>query len=172
MHPSDLTSKDVNGLDIVELRAVFASLPETFGVVDIGGAKKDWRDRVQTRLQRLCEKEANGTLTSHEKRHASYKEGYGPFDPTAVVHPSLITTSSFHEKKKNSSITADEIQVGCGNKIKELLLEHQAAELKKSTISSLKKTNIVIEKGLGGGVTEEYKQLLGKLLGKDPNETV
>jgi len=60
------------GLDIVELRAVYACLPREFAN-DGDGAKAAWRESVREKLVALVAKEASGSLTASEKRNSAYQ---------------------------------------------------------------------------------------------------
>ena len=60
------------GLDIVELRAVYACLPREFAN-DGDGAKQAWREAVREKLVALVAKEASGQLTASEKRNSAYQ---------------------------------------------------------------------------------------------------
>ena len=92
MHPVNLTALGFSGLDIVELRAVFAALPEDF-VNDSDGKKGNWRDTLQAKLKQLTDTEAAGALQASQLRHACYAAlapsgGVGPFDAEAEL-PSM-----------------------------------------------------------------------------------
>ena len=60
------------GLDIVELRAVYACLPKEFAN-DGDGAKAAWRENVREKLVAMVAKEASGQLTPAEKRNSAYQ---------------------------------------------------------------------------------------------------
>ncbi|CAH0373420.1 unnamed protein product [Pelagomonas calceolata] len=60
------------GLDIVELRAVYACLPREFAN-DGDGAKAAWRESVREKLVAMVAKEASGSLTPAEKRNSAYQ---------------------------------------------------------------------------------------------------
>ena len=103
MHPADLTTLSVSGLDLVELRAVFAALPEAFAN-DADGKKNKWREALQAKLKEFTDKEAAGSLRPAQLRHPCYAElassgGVGPFDPDAELPsmqaplPSLLANS-------------------------------------------------------------------------------
>ena len=61
----------LNGLDVVELRAVFGALPEAFAN-DGEGKKAAWRDALQAKLRELTASEAQGTLPRATLRHPAY----------------------------------------------------------------------------------------------------
>jgi len=60
------------GLDIIELRAVYACLPKEFAN-DGDGAKAAWREAIREKLVALVAKEASGSLTAAEKRNSAYQ---------------------------------------------------------------------------------------------------
>jgi len=73
LHIADLSSRYVpQGLDIRELRAVYACLPKEFQL-DSDGRKKLWRDDCRTKLAAMIEKEKNGSLGKFEQLAAAYR---------------------------------------------------------------------------------------------------
>ena len=60
------------GLDIIELRAVYACLPKEFAN-DGDGAKAAWREAIREKLVAMVAKEASGSLTAAEKRNSAYQ---------------------------------------------------------------------------------------------------
>ena len=67
-HAADLRGTYTpTGLDIVELRAVYACLPKEFAN-DADGAKAAWRESVREKLVAMVAKEAAGQLTASEKK--------------------------------------------------------------------------------------------------------
>jgi uncharacterized coiled-coil protein SlyX len=60
------------GLDIVELRAVYACLPKEFAN-DGDGAKAAWREAIREKLVAMVAKEVSGSLTAAEKRNSAYQ---------------------------------------------------------------------------------------------------
>jgi hypothetical protein len=72
LHSSDLSGPySAQGLDLMELRAVYAMLPAKF-VNDKDGRKAAWREQIRERLVELTEKEAQGILEPEEERHPAY----------------------------------------------------------------------------------------------------
>ena len=73
LHIADLLSKFNNqGLDVVEMRAVWASLPPDFEN-DGDGKKRKWRENFRVKLEELVTKEAAGRLGRNEARHPGYR---------------------------------------------------------------------------------------------------
>jgi len=99
LHPSDLRNRyAAAGLDLVELRAVYAAVPTTFDN-DAAGLKARWRDDLRAKLVEVVAKEHAGTLLPNERRafafllpvltlsagHAAYRDlppGLDVNDPT------------------------------------------------------------------------------------------
>lgn len=61
------------GLDLRELRAIYASLPLEFDI-DGDGKKKAFRDGIRSRLYALTEKKKKGQLKPHEEIHNDYRD--------------------------------------------------------------------------------------------------
>lgn len=73
LHIADLVSKfDNQGLDIVELRAAYASLPKGFGQYDV--KKAEWKMSIKVKLDELERKRKSGRLKPNEERHSAYRE--------------------------------------------------------------------------------------------------
>lgn len=73
LHITDLRNRYVTqGLDIRELRAVYAILPEEFEN-DPHGKKREWRTQLYDKLVRMTKAEAAGRLHGSHMRHAAYK---------------------------------------------------------------------------------------------------
>lgn len=71
-------------LDIVELRAVWATLPDEFEN-DQTGEKATWKANVLQKLQDLVSKEQKNSLVGNQKRNGAYKGLQGIFDPDATI---------------------------------------------------------------------------------------
>ena len=71
-HIADLKNKyQLMGLDLDELRAVYAALPTEFEN-DGNGAKAEWRAAARKKLEEAVAKSAAGKLPKLERRHSSY----------------------------------------------------------------------------------------------------
>jgi hypothetical protein len=89
LHAADLNTKYSNqGLDIVEMRAVYKCLPVDFKL-DGDGKKAEWKVNFKQKLMELTRKEENDQLKKHEKRHEAY-----------VKHPNirLFDTDKLRQK--------------------------------------------------------------------------
>lgn len=96
LHIAELTSKySHQGLDLVEMRAIYYMLPNEFDN-DSDGKKADWRAMFRQRLQDLCARENSNTLSKADKRHRSYKDAdmLRLFDPDSVIMPSNVHKST------------------------------------------------------------------------------
>ena len=62
---------DVSGLDIVELRAVYAAA-RTIEWSEDQTTQRAWQSRARERLIALVDKERRGTLLPHETRRPEY----------------------------------------------------------------------------------------------------
>ena len=68
-HIADLSNKyQVQGLDLSELRAVYAALPNEFEN-DRNGAKAQWRAAARAKLEAMVKRDGAGQLSALEKRH-------------------------------------------------------------------------------------------------------
>ena len=98
IHVADLRTKySYVGMDIVEMRAVYAALPEAFEN-DGDGKKKEWRDAFRQKLEEFTLKEMNGRLTNPEKRNFAYKgnEHLSIYDPDVPVpRAELLKSDAF-----------------------------------------------------------------------------
>jgi hypothetical protein len=73
IHIADLQTKYGNqGLDIIEMRAIWINLPLEFDN-DGDGKKLEWRKLFRQKLEELSAKEANNRLSAMEKRNPAYK---------------------------------------------------------------------------------------------------
>jgi hypothetical protein len=96
----DLRKGTTQGLDVVELRAVFAALPSQMANDDSKGSKAAWLKEVQATLQKLTELEVGGKLPPTLKRHRCYEglvEGQGPLDPNSPLEKDEVIISSAYE---------------------------------------------------------------------------
>jgi hypothetical protein len=73
MHSAMLSLCANQGLDIVEMRAIYACLPQKFDF-DGDGKKAEWRANFEQKLKELVKKGTNGNLRPDEERHHAYKE--------------------------------------------------------------------------------------------------
>jgi hypothetical protein len=77
VHIVDLRNRYASqGLDIVEMRAVYKVLPQKF-LLDGDGAKKRWRKDFRNRLMRLTKMEDAGNLRGNAMRHSAYRAAAG-----------------------------------------------------------------------------------------------
>lgn len=102
-HQADLNSKYTSqGLDIVEMRAVYAVLPEEFEL-DSDGKKAKWKHNFKQKMLELCTKEEGNRLMVNEKRHNSYRKHTNVkpiFDATTVKTAATMACTAFEPTKK------------------------------------------------------------------------
>lgn len=70
---------NVNGLDILELRAVYAAVKDVAFDNDPRGDKAAWRANARRKLAELVDKERKGALLPNEARRPEYRH-VGAFD--------------------------------------------------------------------------------------------
>merc|ERR1712087_940719 len=74
IHIADLLGRyATQGLDLREMRAVYACLPDEF-LLDNDGRKKQFREQIRNRLFELTEKEKSGRLTPQEELNNAYRK--------------------------------------------------------------------------------------------------
>ena len=131
LHKAELLNKyAVTGCDIVELRSIFAKLPPAGFSNDPDGDKEAWRKGIWEKLKEMVLKEEQGTLTSNEARHQTYRTAgqsrssggggvvVGPFDPREPLtrHETMKssafdpTPQPFANEQGASSARVDELR--------------------------------------------------------------
>lgn len=125
VHIADLNTKYGNqGLDIIEMRAIWANLPEEFDN-DGDGKKAQWRALFRQKLEELTVKEASNRLSAMEKRNPAYK-GY---DNLSIYDPNVeITRAEIQKSSAFDATEKPEIKSTLGDGIKELKKQMAAAE--------------------------------------------
>jgi len=106
LHIADLSSRFIpQGLDIVEVRAIYYVLPEHFEL-DRDGRKKQWLEAYRQKLFTMTEKEKANTLTRPEERHPAYrgKESPASFAGGASKSPGGKTTAKKKKKTKKPQV--------------------------------------------------------------------
>jgi len=107
IHQADLRAKYPNqGLDIIEMRAVWTVLPEDFEN-DGDGKKAEWRFNFRQKLEELTTKEEQNRLARNEKRNNAYKDldGKSFFDPDTPLERAAATKSgAFDATEKPTDI--------------------------------------------------------------------
>lgn len=74
IHIADLVGRyATQGLDLREMRAVYACLPDEF-LLDNDGRKKQFREQIRNRLFELTEKQKSGRLTAQEELNNAYRK--------------------------------------------------------------------------------------------------
>ena len=112
MHAADLNlTYSIQGLDLVELRAVWACLPETFEN-DGDDRKAGWKEKVLTRLKEMVTKDEAGNLPKSQVRASCYgadPNATGPFDADAP----LVPVAAMQGNAFKQGVDADELQKLC-----------------------------------------------------------
>jgi hypothetical protein len=76
---------EAQGLDVVELAALYKALPEEF-IPDTSGRKKTWRSGLETTLKKLLLDMQNGKLEAAKKRNQVYKRQKPLFAGNFALH--------------------------------------------------------------------------------------
>lgn len=109
IHIVDLKTKyNAQGMDIVELRALYHSLPVEFDL-DGDGKKAEWRNNLRLKLEELTMKEDGNRLGPQEKRNPAYKglDDVQIYDPDVVIERREIQKSNpFGASEKAEDIVA------------------------------------------------------------------
>ncbi len=107
LHEADLNNRYAvtsQMLDIVELSAIYAALPERF-VNDQMSKKIEWRDQIESLLKKMLIEKENGTLPKGKLRAPCYKSDsdYGPIsDFISVRNVEIISGSNPHTGPRRS----------------------------------------------------------------------
>ena len=108
IHEADLMSKysfESQGLDFVELLAIYAVVPAKFSS-DGSGKKAQWRTRLQTAVEDIYKRSQAGKLTSSQKRHPAYENQEGRFGYTDELYSPLLSTLVVEEVANPIMISA------------------------------------------------------------------
>lgn len=96
MHIAELTGRfnpTAQGLDIVEVAAIYACLPSKF-FNDANGAKEKWRCSVEENLKTLYNKHKNGTIGSGNAfRNSAYANQLPIYQGLDELHEITVTSS-------------------------------------------------------------------------------
>ena len=176
VHVADLRSKySYIGLDIVEMRAVYAALPITFEN-DGDGKKKEWRDSFRQKLEELTSKEAGNRLTNPEKRNFAYKghdnlaifdpdvpipraellksDAFGPTDVSNIAELNCLG-GSVREKQNKMMTSSDRTTNGTSDEI--YLSDISPDDIKENERNEGVKTRLIAESALAA---DEQKSML------------
>lgn len=109
VHIADLQTKYGNqGLDIVEMRAIWYNMPEEFDN-DGDGKKATWRTLFRQKLEELTVKEAANRLSNMEKRNPAYKghEDLAVYDPHVEIERAAIQKSTAFDATEKPDISSN-----------------------------------------------------------------
>ncbi|CAM9501759.1 unnamed protein product [Chrysoparadoxa australica] len=174
MHIVEIKSKyQTTGLDLTEMRAVYAAIPDVFDN-DASGDKEGWKQTMLTRVQEMAGQLERGTLKADDIRHRAYGKETpqdGPFDPDAVaVEQEMVASSAFAatEKPVVGQMSTDKIGV-----IKDQLTPQKLPPpVKKARAITAPSTPLYNRAGQGKPPT--MKDLLAEMAKKglvEPNES-
>jgi hypothetical protein len=76
---------DGQNLDIVELAAVYAALPETF-LNDPFGKKIQWKEKIEESLKKMVTDKQNGQLSKSKERFSGYLNAIPPYVGRQTMH--------------------------------------------------------------------------------------
>lgn len=88
LHEADLMGRftfEAQGLDVVELAALYAAVPEKFSS-DTTGRKQNWRTSLELSLKKYLQDLAQGRLETSKKRHPVYKKAVPQFKDDTRLH--------------------------------------------------------------------------------------
>lgn len=96
MHVAELQGRfnhEAQGLDLIELAAIFASVPPKFLNDDAKGSKEKWRASLEDSLKQYYMQHQKGTLPKLKQRNPAYK-GLQPLFTQDELNHSMNVTSS------------------------------------------------------------------------------
>mmetsp|Transcript_10339 Transcript_10339/g.13587 ORF Transcript_10339/g.13587 Transcript_10339/m.13587 type:complete len:728 (+) Transcript_10339:281-2464(+) len=95
-HIADLRIKfSTQGLDLIEYRAVFYSLPDTFEN-DGAGSKQEWKDQLKQKMKSMIKQHEKGTLPLSQIRNPTYFD----LDKEESVSSNITQTTSLNSEEK------------------------------------------------------------------------
>lgn len=104
MHIAELLGRfnpEAQGLDIVEIAAIFQAIPEKFGN-DPDGKKERWRASLEQNLKNLVTEKASGTLMKSKARNPAYNNQTPPFAHRESMHEMNVTSGEDAFKPRSS----------------------------------------------------------------------
>jgi hypothetical protein len=105
MHIAELTGRfnpEAQGLDIVELAAIFANIPEKFSNDDAKGSKEKWRLSIEECLKSFYTQMKANTLAKLKLRNPVYKNLQAFFTPEEAYHLMHVTSGNDAFNKRES----------------------------------------------------------------------
>jgi hypothetical protein len=88
LHEAELMGRfnpDGQNLDVVEIAAIYAAVPEKF-LNDPFGRKARWKERLETMLKQMVTDKQNGKLTKAKERFSGYKNVVPPYVGRTTMH--------------------------------------------------------------------------------------
>lgn len=149
IHEADLRGKfGYQGLDLVELHALWATVKDIDFENDNKNKKAEWRDGLVDRLKRWN----NAQLPASKRRHPAYPNDPGPFDPEAPVLP--VCTSSATSTSAAPAIDDAVLNVCARPAVK----TSTDLDTSKVSVVSLAKQQLARSSTFHGASKEEKKQ--------------
>lgn len=96
MHIAELQGRfnpEAQGLDIIELAAIFANIPQKFTNDDAKGGKEKWRLSIEECVKSYYSQNEKGTLAKLKQRNPAYKGLEPVFSKDEVYHTMHVTKS-------------------------------------------------------------------------------
>ncbi|KAJ1461642.1 hypothetical protein M885DRAFT_611263 [Pelagophyceae sp. CCMP2097] len=121
---ADLRKLDLQRLDLVELRALYAATPAQFEA-DADGAKQAWREDLRGKLVALVAKEGAGDLDAGKRRHAAYADLPSDADETLAPLFDAALAPDDEDTAAPPAAAADQR----GNELELLMAARRAAQL-------------------------------------------
>eukprot|EP01031_Cornospumella_fuschlensis_P035110 gene35110-42525_t len=89
LHVAELSGRfnpEAQGLDVVEIAAIFCALPTAFTIADGEGKKERWRAGVEQQVKDMLKQLKAGTLPTSKKRNAVYASQSGLYGQRSSLH--------------------------------------------------------------------------------------
>ena len=169
MHIAELSGRfnpSAQGLDIVELAAVFHALPDTF-LNDHDGKKEQWRTGIQDSFQKLYKQKMSNSLPRNLTRFKGYvdetpffqdDDKYHTFCKKSVADDSANFLKLSKEKSEKLLVTASAEKGNINNTEKNISCADQESELERDHRHSTGKINLMA----GDSIQNELKFALKK----------
>jgi hypothetical protein len=167
IHEAELWGKygfEGQGLDIVELAALYAHMPKKLSNDGPGKRKEAWLKRLESTVRSFMAEEKAGRLAAAKLRHPAYKGAIPPFSERSTLfeRTSTVVGDAFGEKKRDSW---KDLGRGDGQRVKSVA-ELIAASSSSSSSSSWKgkKSDAAVGSSLDVSAVSAVKKKLGALL--------
>ena len=107
IHAADLNLKyTIQGLDLTEVRAVYACLPDKFEN-DSDDRKEEWRAKCLSRLKEMASQQEKGTLPKSQKRNSAYDAPAALKVSTPTVEDDAVLVTGSGSSADQESLAQD-----------------------------------------------------------------